>query len=103
MAEVAIHPSGRFLYVSNRGADSIALLGVDSKKGTLTPIGTVPTGGKEPRHFTLDPSGNFLFVENQWSDTIVTFHVDANTGALTPTGDNVSVPAPVCLNFIPIE
>jgi 6-phosphogluconolactonase len=103
VAEVAVHPSGRFLYVSNRGADSIALFSVDAKKGTLTPMSAVPTGGKEPRHFTLDPSGNFLFVENQWSDTIVTFHVDANTGALTPTGENVSVPSPVCLKFIAAE
>ncbi|HLZ12457.1 MAG TPA: lactonase family protein [Candidatus Acidoferrum sp.] len=103
VAEVAIHPSGRFLYVSNRGNDSIAIFAVDVKKGTLTPMGGLPTGGKEPRHFTLDPTGNFLFVENQFSDTIVTFHVDANTGQLTPTGENVNVPSPVCLKFIAAE
>lgn len=103
IAEVAIHPTGRFLYVSNRGADSIAILRVDVKKGTLTSIGSVPTGGKEPRHFTFDPSGNFLFVENQWTDTIVTFHVDAISGQLTPTGDNVTVPSPVCLKFVAAE
>ncbi|GAC1638062.1 MAG: lactonase family protein [Candidatus Acidiferrum sp.] len=103
VAEVAIHPSGRFLYVSNRGADSIAIFAIDAKKGTLSSLGSMPTGGKEPRHFTFDPSGNFLFAENQWSDTIVTFHVDANTGQLTPTGENVSVPSPVCLKFIAAE
>lgn len=103
VAEVAIHPSGRFLYVSNRGMDNIAVFGVDVKKGKLTPVGGTPTGGKEPRHFTFDPSGNFLFAENQFSDTIVTFHVDTSTGQLTPTGDNVSVPSPVCLKFIPAE
>ncbi|HET9804904.1 MAG TPA: lactonase family protein [Candidatus Acidoferrum sp.] len=103
VAEVAIHPSGRFLYVSNRGADSIAIFDIDAKKGTLTPRGSMPTGGKEPRHFTFDPSGNFLFAENQFSDTIVTFHVDAATGQLTPTGDNVSVPSPVCLKFVPAQ
>ncbi len=103
VAEVAIHPSGRFLYVSNRGMDSIAIFSIDAKKGALTAMGRIPTGGKEPRHFTFDPSGNFLFAENQWSDTIVTFHVDANTGQLTPTGDNVSVPSPVCLKFIAAE
>jgi 6-phosphogluconolactonase len=103
VAEVAIHPSGKFLYVSNRGMDSIAILGVDTKKGRLTPIGGVPTGGKEPRHFTFDPAGNFLFAENQFSDTIVTFHVDANSGQLTPTGENVAVPSPVCLKFVPVE
>jgi len=103
VAEVAVHPNGRFLYVSNRGNDSIAVLGIDVKKGTLTPIGGVPTGGKEPRHFTFDPSGNFLFVENQLSDAIVAFHVDANSGQLTPTGDSLSVPSPVCLKFVPAE
>jgi 6-phosphogluconolactonase len=103
VAEVAIHPSGRFLYVSNRGNDSIAIFSVDTKKGTLAPLGGMPTGGKEPRHFTFDPSGNFLFVENQFSDTIVTFHVDANSGQLTPTGENVTVPSPVCLKFVAAE
>jgi len=103
VAEVAIHPSGRFLYVSNRGLDNIAVFSIDPKKGTLAQTGAIPTGGKEPRHFTFDPSGNFLFVENQFSDTIVTFHVDINTGQLTPTGDNVAVPSPVCLKFIAAE
>jgi len=103
VAEVAIHPSGRFLYVSNRGLDNIAIFDIDPKKGTLAQIGAIPTGGKEPRHFTFDPSGSFLFVENQFSDTIVTFHVDINTGQLTPTGDNVAAPSPVCLKFIAAE
>ena len=103
VAEVAVHPNGRFLYVSNRGVDSIALFGIDPKKGTLTPMGGVPTGGKEPRHFALDPAGNFMFVENQLSDTIVVFHVEANSGQLTPTGDTLSVPSPVCLKFVPAE
>jgi 6-phosphogluconolactonase len=103
VAEVAVHPNGRFLYVSNRGMDSIAVFEIDPKKGTLTAIGGVPTGGKEPRHFALDPAGNFMFVENQLSDTIVVFHVDANSGQLTPTGDTLNVPSPVCLKFVPAE
>jgi len=103
VAEAAVHPNGRYLYVSNRGMDSIALFAIDPKKGTLSPRGTVPTGGKEPRHFALDPAGNFMFVENQLSDTIVIFHVDALSGDLTPTGDTLSVPSPVCLKFIPVE
>src|SRR5215468_1663897 len=103
VAEVAVHPNGRYLYVSNRGMDSIALFAIDPKKGTLSPRGRVPTGGKEPRHFALDPAGNFMFVENQLSDTIVVFHVDALSGELTPTGDTLSVPSPVCLKFIPVE
>ena len=103
VAEIVVHPNGRFLYVSNRGNDSIALFAIDPKKGALTPMGGVPTGGKEPRHFALDPAGNFMFVENQLSDTIVVFHVDANTGQLTPTGDTLNVPSPVCLKFVPAE
>jgi 6-phosphogluconolactonase len=103
VAEVAIHPNGRFLYVSNRGNDCIVVFGIDPKKGTLTQLAHVPTGGKEPRHFALDPAGNFIFVENQLSDTIVIFHVDATSGELTPTGDTLSVPSPVCLKFIPAE
>src|SRR5438128_1013101 len=93
VAEIAVHPSGKFLYVSNRGMDSIALFGIDTKNGRLTQMGGVPTGGKEPRHFALDAAGNFMFVENQLSDTIVVFHVDANSGQLTPTGDTLSVPS----------
>jgi 6-phosphogluconolactonase len=103
VAEIALHPKGKFLYVSNRGNDSIAIFSVASGKRILTPIGTIPTGGKEPRHFALDPSGNFLFAENQFSDSIVVFHVDAVTGQLTPTGDSVSVPSPVCMVFVPAE
>jgi 6-phosphogluconolactonase len=103
VAELAVHPSGKFLYVSNRGMDSIALFAIDTKSGRLTPMGGVPTGGKEPRHFALDPAGNFMFVENQLSDTIVVFHVDANSGQLTPTGDTLSVPSPVCLKFVPAQ
>ena len=103
VAEVAVHPSGKFLYVSNRGMDSIAVFGIDAKSGRLTQTGGVPTGGKEPRHFALDPAGNFMFVENQLSDTVVVFHVDANSGQLTPTGDTLSVPSPVCLKFVPAQ
>jgi 6-phosphogluconolactonase len=103
VAEIAVHPSGKFLYVSNRGLDSIAVFAIDTKSGRLTQMGGVPTGGKEPRHFALDPAGNFVFVENQLSDTIVVFHVDPNSGQLTPTGDTLSVPSPVCLKFVPAQ
>src|ERR1051325_2235718 len=103
VAEIAVHPSGKFLYVSNRGMDSIALFAIDAKSGRVTQMGGVPTGGKEPRHFAIDPAGNFMFVENQLSDTIVVFHVDANSGQLTPTGDTLSVPSPVCLKFVPAQ
>ncbi len=101
VAEIAVHPNGKFLYVSNRGNDSIAIFSIETGKETLTAVGGVPTGGKEPRHFAIDPTGNFLLTENQLSDTIVTFRIDPAAGKLSPTGDSVSVPSPVDLVFFP--
>ena len=103
VAEAAVHPNGKFLYVSNRGNDSVAVLSIDPAKGTLAPVGGIPTGGKEPRHFIFDPSGKFLFAENQFSDTVVEFRADAATGQLTPSGDTVSVPSPVCISFVKVD
>lgn len=99
VAELAVHPNGKFLYVSNRGNDSIAILSIDPEKGRLAPVGGIPTGGKEPRHFTFDPTGKFLVVENQLSDTVALFRVDPATGQLESAGDAMSVPSPVCLVF----
>jgi 6-phosphogluconolactonase len=99
-AEIAVHPSGRFLYTSNRGHDSIALFAIDQKKGTLKSLGQVLTGGKTPRHFAIDPTGKYLLAENQGSNNIVIFHIDLLTGSLTPTGQTMEVPAPVCLTFV---
>lgn len=102
-AEITIHPSGKFLYTSNRGHESIALFHIDSSTGKLTASGDYSIEGKEPRHFAIDPSGNFLLVEDQLSDKIVTFLIDQKTGALTLTGDSVEVPSPVCLAFLPLD
>ena len=102
-AEIAVHPSGKFLYASNRGHDSIAIFAIDAKKGTLRPLGHVLTGGKTPRHFAIDPTGNFLLAENQESNSIVVFHIDSATGSLTPTGQTVDVPSPVCITFVAAE
>lgn len=99
-AEIALHPSGKFLYTSNRGHDSIAVFNVQRRGGRLSLAANVPTGGKEPRHFAIDPSGNYLLAENQLSDKIVTFRIDQQTGALSPTGDAVEVPSPVCIVFV---
>jgi 6-phosphogluconolactonase len=85
-AEIAVHPSGRFLYCSNRGHDSIAVYTIDPTKGTLTPVEIVSSGGKEPRNFELDPSGHYLISANQNSDNLAVFHLDVKTGRLTPTG-----------------
>ena len=102
-AEVRVHPSGKFVYGSNRGPDSIAVFGVDAKKGTLTPIEHAPTQGKTPRGFNLDPSGNYLITGNQDSDNIVVFKVDSKTGKLTSTGQNFEVGAPVDVLFVPAK
>jgi len=99
-AEIAVHPSGKFLYTSNRGHDSIAIFAIDEKKGTLHSLGQVLTGGKTPRHFAIDPTGTYLLAENQESNNIVVFHIDPATGALLPTGHTIDVPSPVCITFL---
>ncbi|MCU1263637.1 MAG: hypothetical protein JWO80_6522 [Bryobacterales bacterium] len=96
-AEIEVHPNGKFVYVSNRGDDSIAMFSADAKTGTLTLTGRVPTGGKTPRNFAIDPTGGYLLAANQDSGSIITFRIDKNTGELTPTGEQVSIPQPVCI------
>ena len=98
-AEIAAHPSSRFLYTSNRGHDSIAIFRSDAAKGTLTAVDRVSTQGKTPRNFAIDPSGRFLIAANQNSGTLVIFRIDQQTGNLTPTGASVQVPSPVCVAF----
>jgi 6-phosphogluconolactonase len=103
-AEIVVHPSGKFLYASNRGtANSIATYKIDAVKGTLTAAGLFSTKGMIPRHFVIDPSGQFLLAANEDSGNIVVFRIDATTGALTPTGQVEEVPAPVCITFGPME
>ncbi|WP_406694043.1 lactonase family protein [Singulisphaera sp. Ch08] len=101
-AEVQVHPSGKFLYGSNRGNDSIAIFAIDAATGRLTPVGHQPTQGKTPRNFAIDPTGRFLLAANQDSGTIVVFRIDSATGKLEPTGQSIEVKSPVCLKFIPI-
>ena len=98
-ADIHIAPSGRYVYSSNRGHDSIASFAVDEATGTLTALGHTPTGGSTPRNFALDPSGAFLLAANQRGDSIVSFRVDQESGSLTPTGDVATVPTPVCILF----
>ena len=100
-AEVQVHPSGKFLYASNRGHDSIAGFAIDPATGRLTARGRTPTGGKWPRHFGIDPTGAFLLAANQHSDNIVLFRIDPDSGALAPTGVTVQVGAPSCVKFLP--
>ncbi|HXZ32068.1 MAG TPA: lactonase family protein [Terriglobales bacterium] len=103
-AEVEIHPSGKFLYASNRGdGNSIAVFTIDAEKGTLTPVEYTPTGGKTPRTFEIDPTGTLLFAANQQSDNIVVFKIDKKKGRLTPTGQALDVASPTCVKFLKIE
>jgi 6-phosphogluconolactonase len=102
-AEIALHPSGKFLYTSNRGNDTIAVFNVQRRGGRLSLVANIPTGGKEPRHFAIDPSGNYLLAENQLSNNIVVFKIDLATGLLAPTGQVLDVPSPVDLTFVATE
>jgi 6-phosphogluconolactonase len=97
-AEIRIHPSGRFLYATNRGHNTVAEFAIDGA-GTLTPIGWEPTRGDWPRGMNVDPSGTFLYVANQNSDNIVVFRVDASRGTLAATGAVVHTPTPADVEF----
>ncbi|MGB2619561.1 MAG: lactonase family protein [Candidatus Acidiferrales bacterium] len=102
-AEVVLDPTEKFLYASNRGDDnSIAVFAVDPKKGTLTAIEYVPTGGKTPRNFAIDPSGQWLLAANQDSNNIVTFRINAKSGRLTPAGKSIEVNSPTIVDFVPL-
>ena len=98
-SEIAVASSGRFVYASNRGHDSIAIFAIDTATGALAPVGWESTQGKTPRFIALDPSGTFLYAANQDSDTIVAFRVDEATGALIPTGHVVTVASPSTIVF----
>lgn len=99
-ADVQVHPSGKFLYGSNRGHDSIVVFAIDEKSGRLTYVENRPTEGRTPRGFGIDPSGTYLLAANQRSDSVVVFRIDQRTGRLTPTGHTIAVGAPVCVKFV---
>lgn len=101
-AELQVDRTGKFLYASNRGDDSIAVFAIDPGNGTLTAVERVSTQGKTPRNFSLDPTGAFLFAANQNSDNIVLFRVSP-AGRLTPSGQVVEVPEPACVVFVPAQ
>lgn len=101
-AEVQVHPSGRYLYGSNRGHDSVAVFSIDAREGTLTLVEITPTQGKTPRNFGIDPTGAFLLAAHQDTDNVVVFRVDAKTGRVTPTGQILEVGSPVCIKFLPL-
>jgi 6-phosphogluconolactonase len=98
-AEIKIAPSGRFVYASNRGSDSLVIYAVDQETGKLSLVGHQSSQGIGPRDFTIDPSGALLLVANQDTDTVVTFWINQDSGMLTATGHVAKVPTPVCLQL----
>ncbi|HTL28560.1 MAG TPA: lactonase family protein [Tepidisphaeraceae bacterium] len=86
-AEVLVHPSGKFLYGTNRGHNSLAAFSIDPKSGALSSLSTTPCGGDFPRNMTIDPTGNYLLVSNERSGNLVAFRIDQQTGALTQLSD----------------
>ena len=99
-AEIHVHPSGRFVYASNRGHDSIAIFEVEASSGLLRAIARAPTNGSWPRNFAIDSTGTYLLAANQHSDNITVFRIDPETGSLDVTGNDISVNAPVCIVFL---
>jgi len=100
-AEVVVHPSGNWVYGSNRGHDSIAVFRWDAAKGRVSPEAHVKTGGKTPRNFAVDPTGQFLFAANQGSDSVTIFRIDPQSGELRETS-RLAVPRPACVRFLPL-
>jgi 6-phosphogluconolactonase len=100
-AEIAVHPSGKFLYVSNRGHNSVVLFTIDADKGQLTFVEEQGTGGNKPRHFGIQPGAKHLAIANQASDSVLACRIDAGNGRLKPSGVFAQVPAPVCVKFLP--
>lgn len=98
-AEVQVHPSGKFLYGSNRGHDSIAVFAIEAN-GRLHYIENTATGGRTPRNFGISPDGRYLLVANQESHNVVVFRIDPKSGRLTSTGSILEVPSPVCVKFL---
>jgi 6-phosphogluconolactonase len=99
-ADIHVAPSGKFLYGSNRGDDSIVVFAIDPQTGRLSYIEHESTQGKTPRNFGIDPTGTYLLAANQDTDNVVVFRIDSETGHLTPTGHSIDVPAPVCVKML---
>ena len=102
-AEVEVHPSGKFVYVSNRGHNSVAVMSIDQATGAPSLIEAFPLGGKNPRSFNIDPTGGYLFAMLQQSHAIVPLRIDLETGKLSRSGENIPLSAPVCAKFLEIS
>jgi 6-phosphogluconolactonase len=102
-AEIVIDANGKFLYDSNRGPDTIAVLSINAANGTLALVEQAPSRGLLPRNFEIDPTGSYLFAANQGSDDVVLFRVQPNTGRILPSRAVLKVDTPVCVRFMPVE
>lgn len=110
-AEIEIHPSGKFLYESNRrttsefvrGPETIGVFSIDPASGILAPVEQVPAGGSMPRNFKIDPTGAYLLTANELSNNVVVFKIDSATGRLAKTGKEIKVDTPVCIQFAPVN
>ena len=99
-AEIEVDRSGRFLYVSNRGHNSITVFAIDLHHGTLTQVQNIPTRGNWPRSFAIDPTGKYLLVANQYSNQMAVFAINSKDGQLTPTGNLLDIATPVFVLFM---
>jgi len=102
-ADIHVSPSGKFIYGSNRGHDSIVIFAIDIQTGKLTYVGHQPTQGSTPRNFAIDPTGTFLLAANQRSNNIVTFRINSQTGNLIPADSVIKIPSPVCIKMLPFS
>jgi 6-phosphogluconolactonase len=102
-AEIEVDKTGRYLYASNRGSDSITVFSIDPQQGTVTKRQVAPTMGKGPRNFKIDPAAERIVAANQNSNLLTVLKIDPGTGQLTPESETVDVPAPVCVIFVPVK
>jgi 6-phosphogluconolactonase len=101
-SEILVHPSGKFIYATNRGNNSVVVFSVDADSGRLTLLQHISTQGRTPRNCEFDPTGRWLLVSNQDSSNAVVFSIDAKTGRLTQVGEPVKVLTPFCERFLPV-
>ena len=102
-AETVVHPSGKFVYVSNRDPyNSIAIFAIDAKTRELRAVGHQSQGIKTPRNFAIEPTGQYMLVANQSGGDVIVFRINQETGELTPTNARAVVPSPVCVRFMAI-
>jgi 6-phosphogluconolactonase len=102
-AEVVVHPTGKFLYDSNRGPDTIGILSINPGDSTLSLIQQASAAGLLPRSIEVDPTGSYLLVANQATDNVIIYHIEPQTGHIVPTRQALKLDAPVCIKFMPVE